>query len=44
MSPLSLRSINIIGTLFGVLDFVTMAVLSLVVRRGLRTIERAEAK
>lgn len=43
MNPPSLRSINIIGTLFGILEFVTMALLSFAVRRGLRTVAQAQA-
>lgn len=43
MNPPSLRSINIIGTLFGILEFVTMALLSFSVRKGLQTVAQAQA-
>lgn len=43
MNPPSLRSINIVAVLFGILEFATMALLSFAVRRGLRAVARAEA-
>ena len=43
MNPPSLRCINIIAVLFGILEFGTMALLSFAVRRGLRAVVRAQA-